>query len=150
MITRITQIDQSLHDKLAVLGDSFYNEARLPGKFILSRALLSWGAILAANLGALWIYESNGKVVGMIGAMIGQDLNDGEVTVQETFWYVTPGNRGLLGGIRLFEEMMAWAKSIGARRVIMAHLLTSMPQKLKNFYEHEGFVAAEVNYVKEL
>lgn len=147
MVIRITKIDQELHDRLQTLGSKFLGE-KLGRAFILEKFLSVWSAILTMGTGALWTFEVDGKVTAMLGMVITCDLYDGSIVVQQLFWY--SDKSCLLGGIRLFEEMMSWARTVGARRVTMGHLLSSLPEKFKRFYYSEGFRPTEIHYVKEL
>ena len=75
---------------------------------------------------------------------------DGEVVIQQLVWYVEKSSRGTSGGLKLYKEFLKWAIHVGAKRIIMTHLMSSMPDKLERFYFREGFQLIEKNYSKTL
>lgn len=150
MITRVIKIDDSLRDAIVLRGSDFHLEARIPGQFKVATFLNTWHSLLSVGIGAMWRYDHCGRLVGLFGAMIGPDLCDGEVVAQEAFWYVERSSRGTIGGVKLYKEFMKWSIQIGAKRVIIAHLKNSMPEKLRKFYLAEGFQEVETHYLKQL
>jgi hypothetical protein len=150
MITRILTIDENLRKQLDEIGEEFYQEARIPGKFNVETFLNNWQAIIRLGFGALWKFEDEGRIFGMLGGLISPDLCDGTVTANEAFWFVRKQNRGSLGGIRLLDTFERWATEVGARRIIMTHLHKSMPEKLKALFERRGYEELETNYMKLL
>lgn len=135
---------------LAYLSDSFFKECGLPGTFKFGVFHLNWCKILDNNLGALWKLVRDDKIIGMMGAILSPDLNDGELIATEAFWYVLPNYRNSIEGLKMIVHFENWAKQVGAKRVIMAHLLSSMPESLAAYYQRHGFIPVEVNYVKTL
>ena len=87
-------------------------------------------------------------IIGGIGLINSPSLEDGALVVQEAFWFVDEKHRG--GGIKLFRAAEKYAKQIGAERLMMIHLETSMPEKLKKFYKAMNYKLAETTYIKEL
>jgi GNAT superfamily N-acetyltransferase len=139
-----------LLDKIRALGDTFYEQAKLPGKFRLNSFANSWHTILNLKLGALWRADQDHRLTGLLGGIFSPDLCDGVIVAQEAFWFVHPDYRGGMTGIRLFHAFEDWSKEIGASRIIMAHLTNSMPEKLKSFYQRSGFREVETTYMREL
>ncbi len=150
MIERIFKVDEKLDQQIRECGNEFHEEAKLPGLFCRETFLNSWGTIIKLGFGALWRATEEDRLVGMFGALLSPDLCDGKIVAAEAFWFVRKSSRGGTVGLRLFREFESWGRNVGANRLIMTHLLSSMPEKLKNFYEREGFVAAEISYVKQL
>src|SRR5438046_730546 len=111
------------------LANSFFNECGIPGIFSLQAFLHNWRMLLNNNMGAIWAYQSNGKTVGMLGGLLSPDMNTGEMTASEAFWYVLKDYRNSIESIKLLIYFEQWAKEIGAKRVVMAHLMASMPEK---------------------
>lgn len=136
-------------DKILRLGDLFYAEAKLPGRFVIDSFMNSWHALLQMKVGAIWRADKHEELIGVLGGFFTPDLCDGEIIATEGFWFVHPEHRGSVG-IKLFRTFEGWAREIGAKRLIMAHLATSMPDSLKRFYERENFQLMDVTYVKTL
>lgn len=113
--------------------------------------LYNWTSLLDKDIGAMWAYMEEDKICGMLGGVLLPGLNDGELTATECFWYVLPEHRGSSGGIRLIREFQAFAKKMGAKRIIMASL-TSSPvcEKVERLYEGLGFKLVERHYLKTL
>jgi GNAT superfamily N-acetyltransferase len=106
--------------------------------------------LLSKGLGVIFKWEENGRVVGLIGAILSSGMFDGKVVAQEAFWFVSPEFRGHSGGIRLFKEVENWAQLVGVERLFMTYMHSSMPEKLQKFYERQGFVALETSFIKEI
>jgi GNAT superfamily N-acetyltransferase len=66
------------------------------------------------------------------------------MTAVEMFWYTAKETRG--DGIKLYLKFKKWAKDNGCKRLAMIYLPCSMPDKLKQFYESEGFSLLEMHY----
>ena len=110
----------------------------------------NWCVLLSSNVGVMWKLEDKDHVVGMLGGMLTPDLLDGSLTATETFWYVHPEHRNGSGGIQLLLTFEKWAMEIGAKRIIMAHLVNHNSESLKNLYQRRGFKPMEIFYHKEL
>lgn len=136
--------------KAGEIGESFFSECGLPGTFKYVAWFHNWRAIMQHNLGTIWVLRIQGKIVGALGAMLVPDINDGELVATETFWYVLPQYRNSLWSVRLLTNFEHWAVEIGAKRIVMVHLLSHMPEKLKRFYEKRGYQSVEITYAKTL
>lgn len=150
MIERITNIEAEPEENLKWLGESFFKEGSLPGGFNLGVFRKTWAGLLSAYNGALWKAMDNGKLIGGMGAIIYPDPNDGALVATEAFWYIAPEHRGSSSGLRMLNEFELWAAMRGAKRLHMAYLLASMPEKVSKLYEKRGYKAREVIYVKEI
>lgn len=73
---------------------------------------------LVLDVGAVvYVAETGGQVVGMIGLMRYPHPMSGETTAAEVMWWVDPAHRGC--GLRLFRAGERWARAQGARVVQM-------------------------------
>jgi GNAT superfamily N-acetyltransferase len=63
---------------------------------------------------------------------------------------VHPAHRKSLWSIKLFLTFEKWAKDIGAKRIVMAHLMNEDGHKLGKFYLRKGFKPVETHYSKTL
>lgn len=136
--------------KAGELGEAFFNQCGLPGTFKYSAWFHNWRSLMQNNLGTMWVLRIKGEIAGALGGMLVPDINDGELVATEAFWFVLPQYRNSLWSIRLLTNFENWAKGIGAKRIVMVHLLSSMPEKLKHFYEKRGYQAVEITYAKSL
>ena len=136
-------------ESLAELGPKFWSEAGLPGKFIKEIFVRNWEKLIISDLGVIFFHSNkDGKPDGAIGVTLYRDINDDELVMHETFWFVSPDSRG--SGIRLFKEAEKLAKTLGVKRMIMAHVLNAHADKLARFYPKMGFSPIEVNYLKQI
>jgi GNAT superfamily N-acetyltransferase len=131
---------------LAVLGQRFYEEGRLPGRFIPGTFCRTWEQLLQTGAGGLFLLPDGGLPVGAIGGVLYPDPNDGALVATECFWFVHPQFRGR--GLELLEAFESWARDRGAQRIIMVLLHNLMPEQLSALYRRRGYTAVETHYVK--
>ena len=108
----------------------------------------TWLNLIETGVGKILGLLDEDDIIGGIGLINSPSLEDGALVVQEAFWFVDEKHRG--GGIKLFRAAEKYAKQIGAERLMMIHLETSMPEKLKKFYKAMNYKLAETTYIKEL
>lgn len=136
---------------LARHGREFYEEGRLPGRFVEAVFVQSWERVLGAELGVIFIAcAEDGELAGALGALIFPDINDGALVATEAFWYVRRVHRGGMLAARLLARYEAWARERGAARLGLVHLTGLMPEKLGAFYERRGYVESEKHFYKQL
>lgn len=150
MIERVTEIATVPDDELKALGEAFVAEAKYPGSFKVDVFKRNWSMILGKQMGAMWVIRGDYKIVGALGAILHPDINDDQLVAQEAFWFVAPEHRGGTTGIRLLNEFELWAVMHAAKRILTAHLHTSMPDKVAKIFERRGYQAAETCYIKPL
>jgi GNAT superfamily N-acetyltransferase len=107
-----------------------------------------WLQLIHSGVGEIFALKQNDKIIGAIGFIIYPSLEDGVSTCSEAFWYVDEKYRGK--GLSLLLKLQKYAKSKGAKRLLMIHLENSMPDKLKKLYIRLGFKQIESIYMKEL
>jgi GNAT superfamily N-acetyltransferase len=132
------------------IGKLFYSELELPGGFKIDVFIHNWQMLIANNIGVMWKLVLEGKPVGFLGGVLMPDVNNGELVATEMFWYVHPAHRKSLWSIKLFLTFEKWAKDIGAKRIVMAHLMNEDGHKLGKFYLRKGFKPVETHYSKTL
>jgi GNAT superfamily N-acetyltransferase len=103
-----------------------------------------WTNMLTVEAGVIFLSEKNGIVEGGIGGIKFPEPLSGRLTAVECFWYMSEKSRG--NGIKLYLKFKQWAKEQGCKRLAMIFLPCSMPDKLKKFYESEGFTLTEMHY----
>lgn len=107
-----------------------------------------YAAMIDAGIAKTYIDEENGVFRGAIGFIISNDLHSGEKIAIETFWFVPPEHAGIGG--ELFKVFEAEAKKAGCKKTAMIHLVDSYPERLKSFYEKNGYRLLESHYIKEV
>lgn len=131
-------------------GEAFMTEKQIPGVFNPEVFLKNWTAYLTqypAVILGLWRGRS---LVGGIGGIVFPDLNTGEKIAIEFFWYVGKDDRGSSWSARLPLKFKHWARTQGATRLRMIHLLepneTPSSVKLADFYASLGLRPIEVAF----
>lgn len=132
----------------AQLGPQFYAEGKLPGRFVPEVFARKWTEFIEMGIGFIIGLFEGQKLEGCFGAIVAEDVNDGALTANEMFWFVQPESRGQ--GLRLFNAYETEARSRGAKRCSMIHLLGLQPDALSKLYERRGYRAVETAYHKEL
>lgn len=132
----------------AKIGEKFWAEGALPGSIKPDVFEKNWTFLLGNGMGRIFgLYEKD-ELVGALGAIIVPDLNDGELTATECFWFVDEKHRG--SGVRLLLHFMDYVKKFGCVRVNIVHLFNEHADKLKKLYQKLGFSPVEIHYVATL
>ena len=107
--------------------------------------------LLGLEVAEIFLAEVDGEIVGSISGIIHPWFLDyGETMAIEQWWWVNPDERGKTTGIRLYEALQTWAKSMGATKMIMVGLETGNAGKMANTYKRMGFSLLESHYLKEI
>jgi GNAT superfamily N-acetyltransferase len=130
------------------IGREFWEEGCLPGTIKPEVFEKNWTFFINNGMGKIFGLYENGELVGAIGGFVIPDLNDGEKTATEAFWFVRDAYRG--GGIKLLLYFLKYAKEIGCVRVNMVHLFNEHANKLSKLYVKLGFKPVEAHYVLSL
>ncbi len=134
---------------IAEMGREFYSEGKIPGTIVPDIFEKNWKGFLESEIGIVYVAEEDGKIIGTIGGLIYPDTNDGVKVLCETFWFVSKGHRGRCG-FKLLDAFEKRGMERGAKRLVMVHLSSLAPEKLKKLYERLGYVEVETHYVKEI
>jgi GNAT superfamily N-acetyltransferase len=108
----------------------------------------NWEKLIETGIGTIFFEEKEGMPIGMIGGVTHPDINSGEMTATEFFWYVDPNYKG--SGLKLLKKFEEWAKDKDCVNIVMVHLENNMPEKLKRIYLKKGFCHIESHYSKRL
>ncbi len=135
-------------DDISNMGDEFFKEGQIPTKFVPEVFKKSWTNIIGTNIGVIFVMRSGEVPIGILGGVKFSDPNSGEIMASEFFWFVRKGYRGY--GTKLMKKFEEWAKEQGATKIIMMHLSSLMPVKIKNYYERMGYQEIETHYLKEV
>lgn len=108
-----------------------------------------WTAMLQQD-GFMLLWEhKDGDIIGGAGGVVTNLQTSSQAVCIEMFWWVDPEFRGDIG-LKLFNAFELEAKERGAKRLLMAYMANSMPDKLERFYRAKGFVPFEYHVIKQL
>ena len=145
----IAQITPDRLADIVPLCQEFHVAAEIPGEFHSDAWVARWSEFLEEGFGVVLCQQGEeGQPVGMIGGLIAPDPCDGVLVMQEAFWYVDPGARGV--GMKLLDAFMSVSKALGAGRILVAHTHKLKPRALNRIYRRMGFKPFETMYAKEL
>lgn len=148
-IVFVTNPETQLTGLLDGLGQGFFAEAKLPGLFHVEHWLKQWTLLIKAKVGFMWLLTHDDVPVGGIGALVSPDLCDGELVLQEAFWYVSPEHRGGTAGIRLLKEVESFAKEAGVARMVMGRVHAADPnERVHGLLTALGYKPLETYYCK--
>lgn len=134
-------------DQLAELAGEFHSEATLPAKLDKTVWKRSWGNLMDIGAAVILVKQEGSQITGTIGCVVYPDMNSGEWTADEAFWFQTKGNRG--GGLALLKAMERSLDELGVKRLFMIHL-ECLNGRLGRIYERMGYTKVETRYVKDL
>jgi GNAT superfamily N-acetyltransferase len=135
--------------RMVGMGAEFHANTRYAG-------VVPWDdASFAATLdnlmraGRAWVYEKNGRVEGMAGALLHpMFFNARYLACQELFVWVNPSERG--AGMQLFDMLESWAIDQGARIMIIAFVPGLREKALDRLYRARGYALTDSFYTKVL
>jgi GNAT superfamily N-acetyltransferase len=107
-----------------------------------------WG-MLRQGLGAMWLYEDDGRIVGGIAGREHTDPLTGRLRAARVFLYVLPEYRGQCSILRLMRLFEGWAREHKCQYVSQSFLPT-MPEATKRVYEALGYHEQETVFLKKL
>lgn len=104
-------------------------------------------AVMARRLitdehGVIFVAETDGRLVGMIGMLVYAHHLSAEWTAGEVMWWIEPEARG--SGVRLLKAAEAWARDQGAQKIQMI----APNARVGTLYTRLGYVPIEVAYQK--
>lgn len=134
------------------IGHAIWKEGKLPGAYVNEIFRASWEKLYAAGVGVIFAAFRGGELVGALGAITYNDLNDGVLVSTEAFWYVFEDFRKILYGygVRLLIAYEKWAKRRGVKRVGMANLVALNDGPMQSLYEKMGYRPLDRTYIKEV
>lgn len=128
-------------------GQLFLEEAKFPEPFNSEAFGRNWRTLIAANLGEVWAFIENEKIVGAIGMAFLEDPFMGTATAFEHFWWVHPDQRKSRVGLDLWHKFEERAKERGCKRMVMVHLASL---NLQHVFERRGYRLADQTFWKEI
>jgi len=142
-----------LHEihRIQQIGDSFAKEAEYPGGFSLTEFCGVWAPLMANDSGTILVDEDeSGNITGALGMAFLKDGFSGQPVAMEQFWYVLPDARKTRAGLNLFFAFENQGKLRKARRLVMVHLVHLGGEKLRAFYESQGYKMVEQTFSKDI
>lgn len=134
--------------ELSNLGGSFYKESGLDGSFVGQAWIKKWSALMDCGVGFILKQVRMGRIVGSFGFIATEDINNGSLVANETFWFVLPEFRAR--GFELLIKYEEVAKEMGCARCSMIHLEALQPERLAQLYTKRGYRKVETQYFKNL
>lgn len=92
--------------------------------------------------------RKNGVIVGGLAGLIFPDINNGQKTAVECFWFVNKADRG--HGTLLLNVFEQWATNCKCQKLALIHLEDSFSETLKKLYSRRGYKLVESHYIKEI
>lgn len=134
---------------LLSLAREFASYQPLPLPFQENRFLSLWETLIGNDAGVIYVLYVDREPQGFIGGFKYEEPYTGTKLAQENYWFVRPGYRG--NGMGLYWAFEKWAKEQGCHQIRMAHLVNSMPERMKFVYEQRlGFREMETHFSKDL
>lgn len=106
--------------------------------------------INSCNLYNTQVAEVNGKIVGLIGMILGYHYEKNDNYVRIVALVVDPEYRKQGIGKKLIESAEEWARSQGANRLVLNSGNRSERDEAHQFYTNRGFEARATGYYKTL
>lgn len=131
-------------------AESFHNVYDPDVPFSKDAFLRYWESILSTGQGFMILFEhKDGDVVGGAGGVITNLQTSDALNSIELFYWVDPEFRGSVG-LRLLREYEEESIRRGAKRIIMACMETSDPDRAERLYLARGYKRFERHFVKDI
>lgn len=103
--------------------------------------------LILAKRGVVIVHVHEGKIVGVLGAMITTFFGSTTERTSELFFYIEPEHRGGTFAARMVKQYISWAKERGIDRCqLIALSSTDTEGKVRQFYEALGFSQVETAF----
>ncbi len=133
------------------MGELFFNASDFSELTTYDRDSVRSTMTHLMDSGVLLVGESEGIVVGMVGAMIYPFyFNNSHITGQELFWWVNEDQRKSGVGKKLLSGLEDKAKSMGVDSFSMVALEKMNPEIMDRVYKMSGYFSAEHTYYKRM
>jgi len=96
-------------------------------------------ALIESSYGFVRVAERDGEIVGAAIAAADQHWCVDSLVAQEFALYVSPKYRGGMIAVRLVTHMVAWAKTIGCKRLLAGASTGVADSKVIDLYRSLGF-----------
>lgn len=118
-------------------------------EFSPSAFLHYWRWVLGSDTGIMLLAKENGVVVGGVGGVLTKFQTSELLNFVEMFYWVSETHRGTLP-LKLIRKAEKEAKKRGAKRMVMACMENSMPDRVERLYLSLGYRPMERHFMKEV
>lgn len=132
-------------NRILPLAQVCFDEFKYPGTFAPTYFELFWTRALVDGRGKILCAWRNGKLVGIMGFMIGPDQFSAERICSVNWWFVLPEHRKKGSGGELLRHMWHIAKEEKCKRILLG-----FPRGSDDFFQAIGFEPIETGYQKVL
>ncbi len=143
----IRELEKTELDKLCDGAKEWFSSSQILGRFNIEQFKKTWENILDKQIGVIIAAFENDIVQGAIGGIFHPDINTGENTSSEFFWYVKKDSRG--SGVRLLKAFEEWSKKQNCKKIRMTQLLEGS-DGVEKVYRRFNYYPVEVTFVKEI
>ena len=150
---REVSADETDDPRLLPLGAeivSYYKQSGTLIEIDIGVTLKTLKSLLSVGIAVFLVLEDDGEPIGFICGGCCPDLLCNRIIATETFWYIQKDRRHHGLGDMLIRAFEMWARSRGASRIRLAHLVDLRADENRRLYEGLGFKACEVAYEKEV
>lgn len=145
-MAEIIMYSSKYREELAVLIAKFYASNLNESGLILDENTIDE---FEANCGeSTFIMLKEGVIIGALAGSVVFNPQFGQLIYQELVWYVDEKHRG--EGLRLLKHLEEWCKETGVKKIIMAFMHNSMPDRLYEFYQRKGYKPLETHLIKDV
>lgn len=149
MVTRPAEPSDA--QALARMGKRFFDGTPLSKFTVFDPYSLMKLAASVTDSMQVFVLEVGGEVVGAVAGVVYPLLFNSEYIVgQELFWWVDESHRKGLAGRKLHRHLEDWAKSAGAKSMIMIAIENDQVGKVERLYNHYGYTKVEHSFMKEI
>jgi hypothetical protein len=120
-------------------AQAFHQELQLAGKMIPEVFVRNWEKFLTTIPSVILSLWKDDQLIGGLGAIIVEDLNDGRLCASEMFLFMNHEHRGGTGLLRLLRAYKRWAFEQGAVEARITHMNhPPTNEALDRLYRHLG------------
>jgi len=130
-----------MHQESPVYKDLTLDEAKLLDLCHLAVAHPELATILVAT-------HSDGRIIGMLGAVATQEYFGPDTTTCDLFLYVLPEHRGSMAALRLIKKYQKWAEDLGATRINLGITTGLFLKETGRLFEAAGFTHSGHQYTR--
>lgn len=146
--TRTTLRKATLDDipQMVAMGSRFIAQTAYAG-MVADNPEAQWKlgkTLIEGGRSNIFISERDGRITGMLGAVVFENHIDGAWTIGEVFWWADPDVRG--DGMRLYHAAEQWGIEMGCDKIQMF----SPDERTAHLYARLGFAPLERTFQRDL
>jgi GNAT superfamily N-acetyltransferase len=140
------------HAQVLGLVRLHYTSTDFPQEFVMDDERSSqhlWSLMCDHKQGNLFVACEGLHVFGALGVQLIYPFFTRDVAAHDSFFHIEEEFRGRRAGIAMFQMAEAWAKSVGAKSLMISNHPLS-PGHVRPLYERYGYREAQTDYIKRL